>query len=203
VREPAGPPLVKRGSAPGDDREATHELSRFGYREELARKMGGFSSFALSFSIVSVLTGILGSTSYRDALAAGGPIGVGLGWPLVSLGTLLVALSMGELASAFPTAGALYHWSAWLGGPGWGWLTAMLNLVGQVAMIGAIDYACADTFTQAVGLDAGWKLPLFVALVLAHVVLNVFSVLLSIELVGSSSTRIGGLSSSARATATD
>ena len=136
--------------------------------------MGGFSSFALSFSIISVLTGIM--TTYGVALASGGPAALGFGWPIVCAGTLVVALAMGELASAFPTAGALYHWSAWLGGPGWGWFTAMMNLVGQVAMVAAIDLGCAQTLVATLGWPpaASWAL---VALVLAsHAVINVFSV---------------------------
>src|SRR5574338_386395 len=104
--------------------------------------MGGFSNFALSFSIISVLTGVF--STYKIAIQAGGPAGLGIGWPLVSAGTALVALAMAELASAFPTAGALYHWSAMLGGPGWGWLTAATNLVGQIAIVAAIDYGCAS-----------------------------------------------------------
>ena len=81
------------------------ELGRLGYAQELIRRMGGFSSFAVSFSIISVLTGCI--TAYADAFGAGGPATLGIGWPLVSAGTLLVALAMAELASAFPTAGAL------------------------------------------------------------------------------------------------
>src|SRR2546427_6878751 len=88
--------------------EDAHLLSKLGYAQELLRAMGGFSSFALSFSIISVLTGIV--TTYGLAIAGGGPAALGIGWPLVCVGTLFVALAMGELASAFPTAGALYHW---------------------------------------------------------------------------------------------
>src|SRR5689334_14167916 len=105
-------------------------LSKLGYAQELVRAMGGFSSFALSFSIISVLTGVF--STFGDALRAGGPAGLGLGWPLVTVGTLVVACAMGELASAFPTAGALYHWAALLGGAGWGWITAAMNLAGQI-----------------------------------------------------------------------
>src|SRR3984885_12641497 len=115
----------------GSEEDDAKALSRLGYAQELLRAMGGFSSFALSFSIISVLTGI--TTTYGVALAGGGPAALGLGWPIVSAGTLVVALAMAELASAFPTAGALYHWAAVLGGPGAGWFTAMLNLVGQIA----------------------------------------------------------------------
>src|SRR5438128_1216764 len=89
-----------------DDQADAQALSRLGYAQELLRAMGGFSTFALSFSIISVLTGVM--TTYGVALAGGGPAALGIGWPLVSVGTLLVALAMGELASAFPTAGALY-----------------------------------------------------------------------------------------------
>jgi amino acid transporter len=136
--------------------------------------MGGFSSFALSFSIISVVTGIV--TAYGPALAAGGPAGLGLGWPLVSCGTMVVALAMGELASAFPTAGALYHWSAWLGGPGWGWFTAMMNLVGQVAIVAAIDLGCAQTLAGTLGWRAAASWPLFAVVLASHGLINIFGV---------------------------
>ena len=99
------------------DRDETDALalSKLGYAQELFRAMGGFSSFALSFSIISVLTGIV--TTYDVAITGGGPAGLGWGWPLVCAGTALVALSMAELASAFPTAGAMYHWASLLGSP--------------------------------------------------------------------------------------
>src|SRR5579862_5768537 len=132
---------------PADTADAGHAaderaLSRMGYTQELMRRLGGFSSFAIGFSVISVLTGV--TSTFGDALAAGGPAGLGLGWPLVSAGTLLVALAMAELASAFPTAGALYHWAALLGGSGWGWFTAAINLIGQVAIVAAIDFGLAS-----------------------------------------------------------
>jgi amino acid transporter len=150
------------------------DLARLGYAQELLRAMGGFSSFALSFSIISVLTGV--TTAYGVALAGGGPAALGLGWPIVCLGTLLVALAMGELASAFPTAGALYHWSAWLGGTGWGWFTAMMNLVGQLAIVAAIDLGCAQTMTATVGGPPWMTWLLLGAIVGSHALLNVVSV---------------------------
>src|ERR1700734_567235 len=123
------------------DRDAV-ELARFGYAQELLRRLGGFSSFAIGFSVISVLTGV--TSTFGDALASGGPAGLGLGWPLVSAGTLLVAVAMAELASAFPTAGALYHWSALLGGPSWGWLTAWLNAIGQIAVTAGVDFGLSQ-----------------------------------------------------------
>jgi len=136
--------------------------------------MGGFSSFALSFSIISVLTGIV--TTYDLAIQNGGPAALGLGWPLVSVGTLLVALALGELASAFPTAGALYHWSALLGGPGWGWFVAMMNLVGQFAIIAAIDLGCAQNAAETLRVPAAAVPWVFVAIVVSHLIINLFSV---------------------------
>ena len=136
--------------------------------------MGGFSSFAVSFSIISVLTGCI--TAYADAIGPGGPAALGIGWPIVSLGTLLVALAMAELASAFPTAGALYHWSALLGSAGWGWLTAATNLVGQIAIVAAIDFGCASELAATLGLSTRAAFWLLAVILLSHALVNAFSV---------------------------
>src|SRR5262249_30514843 len=133
-------------------------------------RVGGCSRFAGSFAIISVLAGCI--TAYSDAIGAGGPAGLGLGWPIVSAGTMLVALAMAELASAFPTAGALYHWSALLGGPGWGWFTASLNLVGQCAIVAAVDLGCAQTLADTAGLP---PYPLFAAILARHASMYVTS----------------------------
>ena len=157
-----------------DRHDDAGELSKLGYAQELLRAMGGFSSFALSFSIISVLTGIF--TTYGVALAGGGPAALGFGWPLVSVGTLFVAMAMGELASAFPTAGALYHWAAWLGGAGFGWFTAMMNLVGQVAIVAAIDLGCAQTLAGTLGLSSSASYAFLAVILASHAAVNVLSV---------------------------
>src|SRR4051794_8022580 len=132
-----------------DDRRTLHRL---GYAQELARTMGAFSNFAISFSIISVLTGAV--ILYDYGLAWGGPGVTGIGWPLVSVFTLIVAAAMAEIASAYPTAGGLYYWSSRLGGAGWGWWTAWLNLGGLVAVVAGIDFAAAAFLDSAVfGLD--------------------------------------------------
>jgi amino acid transporter len=158
------------------DEADARALGRLGYAQELLRRMGGFSSFAVSFSIISVLTGCI--TAYSDAIGAGGPIALGLGWPLVSAGTMLVALAMAELSSAFPTAGALYHWSALLGGPAAGWLTAAMNLVGQVAIVAAIDFGCANELAATLALGSGLTAPLLLlgAILASHAIVNALSV---------------------------
>src|SRR5512135_276382 len=85
-----------------------HDLHRLGYAQELFRTMGGFSNFAISFSIISILTGAVILFNY--GLSLGGPASVGIGWPLVTVFTLLIAATMAEIASAYPTAGGLYYW---------------------------------------------------------------------------------------------
>src|SRR5437763_16351161 len=92
----------------------TEQLRRLGYAQQLLREMGGFANFAISFSIISILTGAV--TLYGHGLKYGGPLEMTLGWPLVSLLTLPVAASLAQLASSYPTAGALYHWAALHGG---------------------------------------------------------------------------------------
>src|SRR5688572_11687640 len=103
-------------------RDDVEHLRRLGYAQSLLRDMGGFSNFAISFSIISVLTGAV--LLYGYGLKLAGPIVNTVGWPLVSVFTLCVAASMAELSSAFPTAGGLYFWAFRLGGRGWAWLTA-------------------------------------------------------------------------------
>ena len=148
------------------------ELRALGYAQELLRGMGGFQNFALAFSVISILTGAV--TLYGHGLSYGGPLAMTLGWPLVSLFTLFIALSLAELASAFPTAGALYHWASLLGGHGAGWATAWLNTVGQFAITAAIDYGLAEFLAPLLGWPADRRhvLPLCVLVLLSHATLN-------------------------------
>jgi amino acid transporter len=121
-----------------DDESLLHKL---GYAQELFRAMGGFRNFAISFTIISILAGCL--TSYTIAFEHGGPIAVTWGWLLVGLMSTVIALSMAEIASAYPTAGGLYYWASKLGSPGWGWATGWFNLIGQIAVTAAIGYGLA------------------------------------------------------------
>src|SRR5437763_8772663 len=150
------------GEAPLD-RDA-EQLRRLGYAQQLLRDMGGFANFALSFSLISVLTGAV--TLYGHGLKYGGPLQMSLGWPLVTLLTLPIALSLAELASAYPTAGALYHWSSILGGRGAGFLTAWLNTIGQFAITAGIDYGLAEFVAAMLGFSR--PLPVFAGILLSH-----------------------------------
>ncbi len=128
------------------------DLGRFGYAQELFRSMGGFSNFAISFSIISILTGAV--TLYGYGLEMGGPREMTLGWPIATLFTLVVAASMGELCSAYPTSGAMYHWAVALGGPAWGWFVAWFNIFGLIAAQAGINYSCAQFVLPFLGVHA-------------------------------------------------
>jgi amino acid transporter len=88
--------------------------------------------------------------------------------------TLTVAASLAQLASSFPTAGALYHWSAMLGGPRVGFFTAWFNTVGQFAITAGIDYGLAEFVADMLGWsrERGAVLPLYAAILFSHAVLN-------------------------------
>ena len=152
------------------------DLARLGYAQELLRSVGGFSNFAISFSIISILTGAV--TLFDYGLSMGGPLEMSLGWPLVTAGTLLVALSMAELCSALPTSGGMYHWSAELGGPAWAWFTAWLNIVGLITAIAGIDYGCAQFLVPVLGLSSRGSTLLIVygILLLSHGLINHYGI---------------------------
>ncbi|MBN8246515.1 MAG: amino acid permease [Verrucomicrobia bacterium] len=125
-------------------------LRQLGYQPELARRMSGFSNFAISFSIICILAG--GITSFHVGLCGAGGAGIALGWPLVCLFSLAVAATMAQVASAFPTAGGLYHWGSLLGGRACGWATAWFNLSGLITVVAAVNAGTYDFATAAFGL---------------------------------------------------
>lgn len=133
-------------TGPNDDEKL---LSQLGYQQELARRMSGFSNFAISLSIICILAG--GITSFHVGLCSAGGASIGLGWPLVCLFSLCVAATMAQVASAFPTAGGLYHWGSILGGRACGWITAWFNLAGLITVLAAINAGTYDFATAAFG----------------------------------------------------
>ena len=124
------------------------DLHQLGYAQELFRTMGGFSNFAISFSIISILTGAV--ILYDYGLAWAGTAAVLIGWPLVTVFVLLIAASMSEIASAYPTAGGLYYWASKMKDKNWGWWTAWFNLIGQFAIVSGINFAAAFFLNQTI-----------------------------------------------------
>jgi amino acid transporter len=125
-------------------------LAELGYRQELVRAWSSFSNFAISFTIISVLAGTF--TTFGQAWNAGGPIAISIGWPVICAFVLLVALSMSELTSAFPTAGGPYWWAARLGGKGWSWFTGWFNIVGLIGIVASVGYGAASFLYALLGL---------------------------------------------------
>ena len=173
-------------AAPIQDRDE-RKLAELGYRQDLQRAWSGFSNFAISFTIISVLAGCF--TSYGQAWNNGGPIAISWGWPIICGLVLIVALCMAELASAYPTAGGPYWWAAKLGGPGWSWFTGWFNILGLVGVVASVDYAAAafaSTLFNLWGLDLGIInvadsaalgeiFVVFVVLLAVHALLNIYS----------------------------
>lgn len=162
------------------DTERLHEL---GYAQELLRRMGGFSNFAVSFTIISILSGCL--TLYQYGMNTGGPVVMSIGWPLVGLMVIIVGLAMAEICSSFPTAGGLYYWSAKLAGknaPAWSWFTGWFNLLGQIAVTAGIDFGLA--FFTTAELNLLWGYPtapknvilVYAVVLIIHGALNTFGV---------------------------
>ncbi|HJY67106.1 MAG TPA: amino acid permease [Streptosporangiaceae bacterium] len=164
-----------------DDERRLHEL---GYAQELRRRMSGFSNFAVSFTIISILSGCL--TLYYFGMEEGGPAIIVWGWPIVGIFTLLVGLSMAEVCSSFPTAGGLYYWAAKLAprhGPAWSWFTGWFNFLGQVAVTAGIDFGAALFINFLFSLWFNFSLTthwhtivIYAAVLLLHGTMNQFGI---------------------------
>ena len=160
-----------------DDDSVLREL---GYTPELSRRMGGFGNFAISFSVISVLSGCM--TLYGFGLGTGGPAVMLWGWLAVGAMVMLVGAALAEVTSAYPTSGALFDMAKKLGGPRWGWFTGWLNLLGLLGAIAGIDYGAA-TFCGAFA-DLQWgfapspskTMVIYFVILAVHAGLNLFGV---------------------------
>jgi amino acid transporter len=125
-------------------------LQELGYKQELTRAWSGFTNFAISFTIISVLAGTF--TAFPFAWQNGGPIAASIGWPVLCAFVLMVAFSMAELTSRYPTAGGPYWWAYDLGGKGWSWMTGWFNIVGLVGIVASVGYGAALFLNALLGL---------------------------------------------------
>jgi amino acid transporter len=133
-----------------DDVKVLHSM---GYAQELSRRMKAFSNFAISFSIICILSG--GINSLGQATAGAGGAAIGIGWPVGVLISGVFAMALAQIASAYPTAGGLYHWGSILGNRFTGWLSAWLNLLGLITVLGAINVGTFYFFFGAFGPQFG------------------------------------------------
>jgi amino acid transporter len=157
-------------------------LAELGYKQALQRSWSGFSNFAISFTIISVLAGCF--TTYGQAWNNGGPIAISWGWPIISTFILIIGFTMSELVSAYPTSGGIYWWASKMGGPAAGFYTGWLNLIGLLAVTASVAYGCAtflDLTLQT--LSSSYKdsyslnrvFLLFLVILAVAAVLNIFS----------------------------
>lgn len=138
---------------PTDERHLTDEaeserLRAFGYEPKLARNMGGFSAFAVSFSLISVLTGIFANFNFGYREAGEGTLWT---WTLVAAGQYLVAIVMARLAVRFPIAGYGYQWAARLMGTGYGFFIGWFLLLQFVTGFPGICQTLAATLASMTG----------------------------------------------------
>ncbi|MGO7162153.1 amino acid permease [Rhizobium johnstonii] len=132
-----------------DKKQDVHILHSMGYAQELERRMSSFSNFAVSFSIICILSG--GINSLAQATSGAGGAAIGIGWPVGCFISLVFAVAMAQISSAYPTAGGLYHWGSILGNRFTGWLTAWFNLLGLVTVLGAINVGTYYFFMGSFG----------------------------------------------------
>jgi urea carboxylase system permease len=112
------------------------DLERFGYKQELRRALGVYSSFAVAFSYISPSTGIF--TLFALGLGIGGAFFF-WSWPLVALGQFIIALNFAEVSSHFPVAGSVYQWSKYLANRHYSWFTGWIYLFAGVLTVTAVD----------------------------------------------------------------
>jgi urea carboxylase system permease len=129
----------------GTTSEDARDLARFGYRQELDRSLGGFSSFAAGFSYISILTGVF--QMFYLGYAAGGPACFWT-WPTVFLGQFVVAVCFAELAAHYPLSGGVYQWSKRIGSPALGWMTGWVYLACAVISLAAVALALQASLPQ-------------------------------------------------------
>ena len=125
------------------------QLAQLGYKQELSRSWSGFSNFAISFSIISILAGCF--TTFSSGWNGGGPAAIAWGWPILAALILCIGLCLSELVSAYPTSGGIYWWASKLGGVKAGYYTGWLNLVGLLAITASVAYGCATFLDLTLG----------------------------------------------------
>jgi amino acid transporter len=120
--------------APGQERD-TADLLRFGYKQELKRGLGLFSSFAVAFSYISPSTGIF--TLFALGLTTLGGVFIWT-WPVVALGQFIVALNFAEVSSHYPVAGSVFQWTKYLANRSYSWFTGWIYLFAGIITVTAV-----------------------------------------------------------------
>src|SRR5262249_55012935 len=118
----------------GQERDSA-DLARFGYRQELKRSLGTFSSFAVAFSYISPSTGIF--TLFALGLTTLGGAFIWT-WPVVALGQVIIALNFAEVSRHFPLAGSVFQWSKYMANRAYSWFTGWIYLFAGILTVSAV-----------------------------------------------------------------
>ena len=147
----SSPQSSNAATATDQQRQDAAQLEQFGYRQELHRTMSTFSNFAVTFSYISVTTGIF--ALFAVGLGTGGPAFI-WSWPLVFLGQLLVGLVFCELGSRYPIAGSVYSWTKQVANRDVAWMGGWVYLIALIATIASVDFVVPPVIASLFGLDA-------------------------------------------------
>lgn len=160
------------------------ELARMGYKQELRRELSLLQNFGMSFTIISVITGI--PSLFLYGLNTGGPAVMVWTWIIVACATMLVGLAMAEICSAHPTSGGPYYWAAMLSNPErapfTSWITGWFNLLGQVAVTTGISFACATFLSTVIEFGTSFvstpksTIGIYAAVLISQGLINTFGV---------------------------
>ena len=151
-------------------------LQHLGYAQELYRSISGFSNFAITFSVISVLSGL--TMLYGYGLRLVGPFSFWT-WPIVGVFQLLLALGLGEIASIYPLAGGVYKWTGKLSNPHVGWFCGCFSLIGWLACTAGIEFGMGIFLTAYFGFDTDnirLVLSFTGVIVLLHSLINIFGI---------------------------
>jgi amino acid transporter len=121
--------------AGGHDEKDAADLARFGYKQELKRGLGLFSSFAVAFSYISPSTGIF--TLFALGLVTLGGVFIWT-WPVVALGQFIIALNFAEISSHYPVAGSVFQWTKYLASRSYSWMTGWIYLFAGIITVAAV-----------------------------------------------------------------
>lgn len=169
-----------RDETPQEAASDEAELARFGYRQELRRSLGLFSSFAVAFSYISPSTGIF--TLFALGLTTIGGVFI-WSWPLVAVGQLCIALGFAELASHYPVAGSVFQWTKYLAGKTYSWFAGWIYLFAGILTVTAVCVTLPLALIPAFN-NMGWSVHntlhnqriFAIVTLIAITILNIFGV---------------------------
>jgi len=124
---------------PGYDHNADDELlAKLGYRQELTRSLGQFSTFATGFAFISILTGMF--LLFGFTYSSGGPASF-WAWIVALGGQMLFALVFAELAVKYPLTGSVYNWAKHITKPAVAWMAGSSMILALVVSTAAVALA--------------------------------------------------------------